>query len=208
MRSSRIYAIGAVAVFGVAVFLLLKAGMATGGSFQLLQESALETGAEAVDQPLTAGQNNISDLEHASWQQGASEIKKVTDIPAKVVLVSFWASYCLPCIREWPSMLGLIKSLGTSNLQMLAVSYDESWEPLSDFFRQTTGELPDAEQAIVLRDPLQEGPEMLKSRYGTDKIPETYVVMNGRVVYRFVNERDWQAPEMRRFFKRLLDVAP
>jgi len=208
LRSSRIYSIGAVAVFGVSVFLLLKAGMATGGNFQLLQESALETGAESVDQPLTVAQNDISGLEPASWQKGASGVEKVTDIPAKVVLVSFWASYCLPCTREWPSMLGLIKSLGKSNLQMLAVSYDESWEPLTNFFRQTTGELPELDQAIVLRDPVQEGPEMLKTRYGTDKIPETYVVMNGRAVYRFVNERDWQAPEMRRFFKRLLDVAP
>ena len=33
------------------------------------------------------------------------------------------------------------------------------------------------------------------------------LVVDGRVVYRFVNERDWQAPEMRRFFRRLLDVA-
>ena len=208
MPSSRIYAFGAVSVFGLALFLLLRAGMATGGSVHLLQESARATGAEAIDKPLTLAQNDLSKLEYASWQKSAGEIRKVTDVQAKVVLVSFWASYCLPCTREWPSMLGLIGSLGTSRIQMVAVSYDETWEPLADFFRRTTGELPDSGQAIVVRDPIQDGPGMLKTHYGTDKIPETYVVVNGRVAYRFVNERDWQAPEMRRFFTRLLNVAP
>ena len=207
LPSSRLYALAAVSILGLTVFLLLRAGMVTGGSMQLLQESARETGAEFVDRELLKEQNDLSSLEVASWQKEAAAFKLVSEVPAKVVLVSFWASYCLPCTREWPSMLGLISSLGTSQLQMVAVSYDESWEPLAGFFRKTTGELPDLGQAIVLRDPEDEAPAMLKTRYGTDKIPETYVVVNGRIAYRFVNERDWQSPEMRRFFSRLLDVA-
>ena len=204
---SRSYAVAAVAILGTALFLLVKAGMATGGSVQLLQEAARETGAESIDKKLSELQNDISGLEIAAWQESAKDLSSVSGLSAKVVLVSFWASYCLPCTREWPSMLGLIASLGPDKMQMLAVSYDESWEPLTGFFRKTTGELPRADQAIVVRDPQSDLKEMLKTRYGTDKIPETYVVVAGRVAYRFVNERDWQAPEMRRFFRRLLDVA-
>ena len=207
MSNSAPYAIGSVLFVIVSIFLILRAGMASGVDSQLLQEAARETGAEWVDKPLIADLDDLSELEGAAWQGEKPVLGKVSESPASILLVSFWASYCLPCTREWPSMLGLVRALGTQNMQMVAVSYDESWEPMRSFFMKTTGEMPDADEVVVLRDGKTADEEMFKTRYGTDKIPETYVVANGRVLFRFVNERDWLDPRMRRFFERLLDVT-
>jgi thioredoxin-like negative regulator of GroEL len=46
----------------------------------------------------------------------------------------------------------------------------------------------------VLFDPKWE----VANRYGTDKLPETYLVVNGRVIRKFIGMTDWDNPELRR----------
>ena len=102
-------------------------------------------------------------------------------------------------------MLRLARKMGPERLRVLTVTYDEDWASTEAFFRRHFGYLPPAREALVLRDVAVERGSMLKTRYGTDKIPETYVVGDGRVLFRFVNERDWSDPRMLRFFERLSD---
>jgi thioredoxin-like negative regulator of GroEL len=46
---------------------------------------------------------------------------------------------------------------------------------------------------MVLFDPNWE----VANRYGTDKLPETYLVVNGQVVRKFVGMTDWDAAALR-----------
>ena len=46
---------------------------------------------------------------------------------------------------------------------------------------------------MVLFDPQWE----VAHRYGTDKLPETYLVVNGRVVRKFVGMTNWDDPAVR-----------
>src|SRR6185436_12782097 len=46
-------------------------------------------------------------------------------------------------------------------------------------------------------------------RYGTDKLPETYLVVHGQVVQKFVGQTDWDSPELRQLLaNRLEDAGP
>jgi cytochrome c biogenesis protein CcmG, thiol:disulfide interchange protein DsbE len=188
------------------VFALISFSMATSGGIAALRESAIETGAEWVDRPLTDELDGLSGLEAAPWHRPGDAPARVSAAGGGLVLVCFWASYCEPCRREWPSMLRLAREMGEERLRVVAVTYDEKWDAAEAFFRRFFGYLPPAREAILLRDRAGEPEEMLKTRYGTDKIPETYVVGRGRVLFRFVNERDWTDPRMLRFFERLEDV--
>jgi len=195
-----------VMAIGAVVFALVSLSMATSGGIAALRESARETGAEWVDSAPSPDLDDLSGLEPAPWYGGEPVPKSVSRAGGELALVSFWASYCEPCRREWPSMLRLAKQMGPKRLRLVSVTYDESWEATESFFRRHFGYLPPAEQAVVLRDGAKERESMLKTRYGTDKIPETYVVIRGRILFRFVNERDWTDPRMLRFFERLSDV--
>jgi thiol-disulfide isomerase/thioredoxin len=44
----------------------------------------------------------------------------------KGVLVTFWATWCVPCRDEYPMIVGIAKEYGPQGLQVLGVSLDEN----------------------------------------------------------------------------------
>ena len=100
------------------------------------------------------------------------------------VLVSFWATWCPPCVEEMPSLEALARRLD-GKATVLAISVDEDWAAIDKFFPQGTA-------LTVLLDPGRDVP----SRYGTSKFPETFLIdKDGRVRHAFINKRDWSVAE-------------
>ncbi len=54
----------------------------------------------------------------------------------QVVLVNFWATWCVPCIKEIPSLNRLAKKMRGRNFQILAVNIRESGQRIKAFFRR------------------------------------------------------------------------
>jgi thiol-disulfide isomerase/thioredoxin len=100
------------------------------------------------------------------------------------VLVSFWATWCPPCVEEMPSLEALARRL-EGKATVLAISVDEDWATVDKFFPKGTA-------LTVLLDPSREVP----ARFGTSKFPETFLVdRGGRVRHAFINKRDWSPTE-------------
>lgn len=52
------------------------------------------------------------------------KIVKLSDYRGKVVLINFWATWCVPCRQEMPSMERLYKKYKTKGFEILAISID------------------------------------------------------------------------------------
>lgn len=50
---------------------------------------------------------------------------RLTDLKGKVVLVDFWASWCVPCKTSVPALDSLYREFGSRGLQVLPVNVDE-----------------------------------------------------------------------------------
>lgn len=51
--------------------------------------------------------------------------KMVASSKGKVVLVNFWATYCVPCRKEMPALVSMHQRLSAKGFQLITVSADE-----------------------------------------------------------------------------------
>ena len=112
----------------------------------------------------------------------------------KVVVVTFWASYCAPCMEEFPSLLALHQRL--PQLNILGVSIDDNEQAYRSFLAAYHVDFP------TIRDPSQD----VMHRYGTMQIPEAYVInRSGHIVRKYVSAQDWNDPEIYRTLSATLN---
>jgi cytochrome c biogenesis protein CcmG/thiol:disulfide interchange protein DsbE len=101
------------------------------------------------------------------------------------VLLNFWATWCPPCVDEVPALEDLARRLDGTDMRMLAVSVDDDWDKIRQFFAKGT-------KMGILLDTSHDIPK----KFGTTAYPETFMVDSaGRIRYYFINKRDWSRPE-------------
>jgi thiol-disulfide isomerase/thioredoxin len=74
----------------------------------------------------------------------AGYTRTVAGYKGKVVLVNFWATYCVPCRKEMPALVALQQRLAGRGFQLLTVSADEpeSISQASAFLDKTKSPAP------------------------------------------------------------------
>src|SRR5688500_14041653 len=127
----------------------------------------------------------------------APRLKSLSDYRGQVVMINVWATWCLPCRVEMPSIEALHKDYGPKGLKILAVSIDDPGRDstIRSFVRQygLTFE--------ILHDPKG----TISDLYDITGYPETFIVGKDGVIRRkLMAAHDWNSPESRALVERLL----
>jgi thiol-disulfide isomerase/thioredoxin len=116
----------------------------------------------------------------------------LSDFRGKLVVLNFWATWCPPCVIEWPQVAKLARRLedeGDDEVVVLAVSIDHEPEKIGPFLELMT--LFESPVKVLVDESTK-----LHEEFGSVKIPDTYFVdEEGRVSAVFVNEREWGGPD-------------
>lgn len=115
------------------------------------------------------------------------------DYRGKLVVLNFWATWCVPCVEEMPSLVRMQKQMGPK-VTVIAVSIDENETAYHRFLRQYNVDL------ITVRDPAQKASEI----YGTTGWPETFIIdSSGTIRRKFTGAVNWTSPEIIEYLNKL-----
>lgn len=111
----------------------------------------------------------------------------------KVVLLNFWATWCGPCQVELPRFVAWQQQYGPKGLQVIAISMDDSAEPVRGLVRKLNPDFP-----VVM------GDEKIGTLYGgVLGLPVTFLISrDGKIAERIQGGSDLGA--MERHIQRLL----
>lgn len=118
----------------------------------------------------------------------------------KAVFVNFWATWCVPCREEMPTMERAYRTYKARGLEMLAVSVDVGHEAaVAVAVKKFMAELKLSFPALL--DPKWEVVKL----YRVVGLPATFLIdRRGVVRVVEVGQRDWFSPESRKKLEELL----
>jgi thiol-disulfide isomerase/thioredoxin len=151
-----------------------------------------------------------------SYRQGEPSIagKKAEDFPltvagrqarlsefrGKVVVLNFWASWCASCVEEMPDLERLQTRVRPRGGIVLAVSVDKNCGKYEDFLKKYPVRFPTTCEPTIA--------EKVSLDYGTEMIPETYIIdREGRIVRKVIGPQQWDSAEMNAYFDALLAAS-
>ena len=154
--------------------------------------AALLAPAAAAEVLKPAGRTPAPPLELADLQ-GLKH--RLADYRGSAVLVNFWATWCVPCREEMPSIERLRASLEGRRFVVLAVNLAEPESRIRKFLEAVPVGFP------VLLDRDAKASKAWQARV----LPATFIVgPDGAIRYRHVGELDWSKPEVREAILALL----
>jgi len=116
------------------------------------------------------------------------EVIALENYKGNVTLIHFWATWCPPCIVEFPTLVELAKS--KTALTVLAIAVKEDKKNIDRFLAKNKIIMP--ENFIIAVDPKQ---EISKTLYGTVKLPESYLLTPAHEIARKIvgAEDNWNS---------------
>lgn len=116
-----------------------------------------------------------------SMQDVDGKPQSLADYKGKVVLLDFWATWCVPCQSEIPHFVEFQNNLAPQGFQVLGVSMDDGPDPVRKFYQQYKMNYP-----VVM------GTTNLAESYGGILgLPVTFLIArDGRIAAKYVGLTD------------------
>ena len=116
----------------------------------------------------------------------------------KVVFINFWATWCVPCKLEMPSMELLYNKYKEDGLEILAISNDlqgiTAVRPFVDEMKLT--------YPILIDDDFR-----INEQYLVRSLPTSMIVgRDGIITHILIGARNWEAPEAEDLIHKLLNA--
>jgi len=140
-----------------------------------------------------AGDNKIQNKAPAfTFKTLDGKTQTLEDFTGKVVILNFWASWCAPCVIEFPQMIDLAKKTANDSV-LIFMSVDESVADIEKFLKKQKGY--DAANIYMAHDADK---SIAQKLFQTYKLPETYIMTPDLMIAEKIVGADvvWNAPDM------------
>lgn len=140
---------------------------------------ALQPGVKHYSDPVKAPSFILSDIN--------SNIHKTDDYRGRVLIINFWATWCMPCRKEIPVLKQAWRTLKKENVQLLGIATQDEIDTVIHFQNENDIKfpLPMDEDGKVAND------------WGVIVVPTAFVIdPSGHIAIRIVGGEEWNNPEL------------
>jgi len=142
--------------------------------FKTTEPKALEPGS-------TAQNTNFEMAPDVEFQTLAGKPFRLKELQGQVVLLNFWATYCIPCREEIPALNALQQELQPQGLKIVGASLDDDADGVNAYQQ----EVAKFEYDVLL------GGSDAKVKFQQSVLPTTYLIdRQGRIRQKIIGARD------------------
>lgn len=131
--------------------------------------------------------SNFETAPDVEFQTLAGKPFRLKELQGQVVLLNFWATYCIPCREEIPALNALQHELQPQGLTIVGASLDDSADGVNTYQK----EVAKFEYEVLL------GGSDAKVKFQQSVLPTTYLIdRQGRIRQKIIGARDkaaWEA---------------
>lgn len=165
--------------------------------------AAPPTVQQAPVSTLGTAQGTVPEFSFHDMSGGAHNIR---DYQGKIILLNFWASWCAPCIKEFPA---LIRTAGQykDNVVLIALSADFKIEAMEKFLNSLHADKTldlDTGNIITGQDVNQ---SIMQDLFGTYALPETYIIAPDQRLHTKLVGANWTEAELHESIESLIGAA-
>ena len=122
---------------------------------------------------------------------------KISDFSGKIIFLNFWATWCVPCRKEMPSMERLYQKFKGKDFEIIGINLEEPAEFVKEFFE---------EYKLTFISLLDSSGDVRK-RFGIRAIPVTFILdKNQRIIGKAIGEKEWDIKESIALFEFLVNM--
>ncbi len=170
------------------VFILLVLALIGGVFFYAFKNSTSISNNWRQSSTKGGNGNDFSGIEISGKEFSLSRLSE------KPIIIHFWASWCGPCVNEFPKMIRFIESFN-GKIHLVALSADESDEDIKSFLAKIG--VSHSPFIHIVRD---DGGKIAE-QYKAKMLPTSVILGKDlKVKKRFPGEVDWEDPALNKVF--------